>query len=629
MKKSFNFLVVITLVITFALTSCNNTDISLTTNTNSTTISSSTNTNSTTTSQHIHTFSSSYEYDGTYHWHPSTCGHDVQGDIEEHTFTEEIINPTYDSIGYTTYTCLTCGYSYTDDEVDKLEHNYSSTWSYNSSSHWHACTDEGYEHLKKDEGSHTFTTSITNPSYEHGGYTTYTCSVCGYSYTDDETNALPITITWKNYDGTILEVDNNVPYGTMPNYDGEIPTKESDALHYYTFEKWNPEIVSATSNATYVASYTQHECDSFIISYNANGGSGAPSSQTKPKGFTITLESTIPTYEGYTFVGWNNIYENTVYNAGSSFNLDLNVTLYAMWEKNCEHCNHTGTVTISSSCAFCWGSGKKCNSCGSTSVKQVVSQGYSYYQCNLCGSRSIGNCSSCGGSGKSTSTQTCSYCNGLKYEKDVSPTMSSIEPRRAVLDSISGYEYSIDGINFQSSPVFNNLKPHTSYSFYQRIATNGNKPFGCTSKPLTVSTPNATTYFVEYDLNGGINNTSNPSSYSTSGSSIPLKNPTREHYDFVGWTYNGSIVTSISPSWNEDITLVANWKTTEYSITYNLNGGSGDNPTTHGIETGSISLTEPTKNGYTFIGWTGSNGTEPSTDVTIEAGNTLIQRIGL
>ena len=135
---------------------------------------------------HEHTFSSSYEYDDAYHWHPSTCGHDVQSEKELHIFASSVTEPTYEHDGYTTYRCLVCGYSYTDDEVDKLEHNYSSTWSYDSSSHWHACTDDGYEHLKKDEGSHTFTTSVTNPTYESGGYTTYTCSTCGYSYTDQK-----------------------------------------------------------------------------------------------------------------------------------------------------------------------------------------------------------------------------------------------------------------------------------------------------------------------------------------------------------------------------------------------------------------------------------------------------------
>ena len=111
------------------------------------------------------------------------------------------------------------------------EHTFDSKWEYNDTYHWHPSTC-GHD-VRSGEEKHTFTSTITDPTYEQGGYTTYTCSTCGYSYIDDETNALPITITWKNYDGSILEVDNNVPYGSMPTYDGSTPTKESDNLYKY------------------------------------------------------------------------------------------------------------------------------------------------------------------------------------------------------------------------------------------------------------------------------------------------------------------------------------------------------------------------------------------------------------
>ena len=45
----------------------------------------------------------------------------------------------------------------------------------------------------------------------------------------------------------------------------------------------------------------------YTISYNANGGSGAPGSQTKYYGTTLTLSSTRPERDGYRFVGWANI----------------------------------------------------------------------------------------------------------------------------------------------------------------------------------------------------------------------------------------------------------------------------------------------------------------------------------
>ena len=64
------------------------------------------------------------------------------------------------------------------------------------------------------------------------------------------------TITWINYDGTVLEIDEAVQYGVVPTYDGVIPTKPSDVKYSYVFDGWSPEIKVATENVTYVAQYS-------------------------------------------------------------------------------------------------------------------------------------------------------------------------------------------------------------------------------------------------------------------------------------------------------------------------------------------------------------------------------------
>ena len=62
----------------------------------------------------------------------------------------------------------------------------------------------------------------------------------------------------------------------------------------------------------------------------------------------------------------------------------------------------------------------------------------------------------------------------------------------------------------------------------------------------------------------------------------------------------------------------------DYTISYDLQGGAvgTSNPKTYNIETASFTLNNPTKTGYTFIGWTGSNGTTANTKVTIAKGST-------
>ncbi|MBQ9827183.1 MAG: hypothetical protein IJM62_00715 [Lachnospiraceae bacterium] len=67
------------------------------------------------------------------------------------------------------------------------------------------------------------------------------------------------TVTWVDYDGNVLEVDEKVPYGTMPEYNGSGPERESDGKYNYTFIGWDPEIVEVTEDATYTAQYEADE----------------------------------------------------------------------------------------------------------------------------------------------------------------------------------------------------------------------------------------------------------------------------------------------------------------------------------------------------------------------------------
>lgn len=71
----------------------------------------------------------------------------------------------------------------------------------------------------------------------------------------------------------------------------------------------------------------------YTVSYNANGGSGAPSSQTKTYGVDLTLSSTVPTRAGYAFKGWATSSTGAVaYQAGGTYSANSAVTLYAVWE---------------------------------------------------------------------------------------------------------------------------------------------------------------------------------------------------------------------------------------------------------------------------------------------------------
>ncbi len=82
-------------------------------------------------------------------------------------------------------------------------------------------------------------------------------------------------------------------------------------------------------------SFTVPAWTSYTVSYNANGGTGAPSSQTKWKNQTLTLSSTNPTRTGYTFQGWATSASGSVaYAAGASYTANAAATLYAVWKAN-------------------------------------------------------------------------------------------------------------------------------------------------------------------------------------------------------------------------------------------------------------------------------------------------------
>lgn len=77
------------------------------------------------------------------------------------------------------------------------------------------------------------------------------------------------------------------------------------------------------------------QAQTYTVSYNANGGTGAPSAQTKTRDVDLTLSSTKPTRAGYTFVGWATSSSATTaqYSAGSIYTNEASVTLYAVWRK--------------------------------------------------------------------------------------------------------------------------------------------------------------------------------------------------------------------------------------------------------------------------------------------------------
>ena len=135
------------------------------------------------------------------------------------------------------------------------------------------------------------------------------------------------------------------------------------------------------------------------------------------------------------------------------------------------------------------------------------------------------------------------------------------------------------------------------------------------------------TYSITYDLDGGTAS-GNPDFYTVESSTITLNPPTRTGYTFIGWSG-----TDLSGSDNLTVTIpagsignrsyIAHWSLNTYSITYDLDGGTAfGNPDSYTVESAAITLNEPTKAGYVFTGWSGTDLVgEDNLTVTIPAGS--------
>ena len=134
----------------------------------------------------------------------------------------------------------------------------------------------------------------------------------------------------------------------------------------YTFAGWNTNSsgigTNYSSGGTYtgnaaVTLYAKWTAITYTVSYNANGGTGAPGNQTKTYGQTLTLSSTVPTRTNYNFKGWATSASATTpnYQPGGSYTANSAVTLYAVWEIayiapiitniSVDRCDSAGTIT--------------------------------------------------------------------------------------------------------------------------------------------------------------------------------------------------------------------------------------------------------------------------------------------
>lgn len=165
------------------------------------------------------------------------------------------------------------------------------------------------------------------------------CAVNKNTSNNAPINEETFTITWKNWDGTILEVDENVSYGTMASYDSDDPTKPDNDEYAYIWEgEWSSPVGYVYSDCVYVAIFAEKE-KIYLTPKNRTNFFDLE--------FNIQLDESSITYD-YGYKGYSRftLYINTI-NVNNSFqyfdvkdNLELDIKYtYPDFD--------TGTTTIS------------------------------------------------------------------------------------------------------------------------------------------------------------------------------------------------------------------------------------------------------------------------------------------
>lgn len=161
--------------------------------------------------------------------------------------------------------------------------------------------------------------------------------------------------------GSTLTLSSTKPTRTGYTFQGWVTSVNGSSVYYSAGGSYTAN-AGATLNAVWKAI-------TYTVTYNANGGSGAPANQTKTYGTNLTLSSTKPTRTGFKFVGWgvSSTAIFAAYDPGDIYSNNSAITLYAIWElaysfprmynSSVHRCDSTGAYTdegIGVSVTFDW-----------------------------------------------------------------------------------------------------------------------------------------------------------------------------------------------------------------------------------------------------------------------------------
>ncbi len=349
------------------------------------------------------------------------------------------------------------------------------------------------------------------------------------------------TVTWKNWDGQVLETDTDVPYGTYPHFDGNQPSKPSDAQYTYTFSNWSPALSNVSGDVEYVAQF-----NSVVNKYQVrflNYDGSLLQEKSVDYGTSVTYTGATPTrdhqnHKSYTFKSWDKDISSVTSNMDvyAEYNVFDNYTFTFIDETST-----TVTVPENSSIASMMPENTSTSISGNneTSYSWVFDGDYTYHENpNYRGIYYI------------------TYILNNGTNNDDNPISIYEDESIDLLDpSRSGYTFNGWYLDGETDPI--------------------NTLTGITSNISLEAKWDPTQFSITYHVDGGTNHIKNPDSY-TILDTIELKNPSKTGYTFNGWYLDSGYASSISSITNRtgDLDLYAKFTANTYNVTFNSNGGT-------------------------------------------------------
>ncbi|MBE6573455.1 MAG: hypothetical protein E7652_03575 [Ruminococcaceae bacterium] len=420
-----------------------------------------------------------------------------------------------------------------------------------------------------------------------------------------------LTWTWDRLysyeDYEILTAEDAHSHFTMPRkIIGSWNTKPDGSGKTYKVG----QVINQLSSSDPITLYAQWvDAPTYTVTYNANGGTGKPVSQTKYYDDALTLATDVPAKPGYTFHGWATSATATSakYAVGGTYKSNKNLNLYAFWQNEADH-PMTVTPLTESSCSVQGTSLYEC-SCGYsyTATLPLLTHNYGGWQ-NLKDGYLTRFCVDCNNADRLPVTYKVNYkdMGGADFSGELGEGTPSTHTFETATVLVSPSKYGFDFGGWYTDPDCSG----------PAITKLGGKDY--TANITLYAKWNANSYTITYkDKDNKTFTGTQPEGYANKhyyGTETILPIPTKKGYTFLGWYTDKACTSDVKTDIGAEelttaITLYAKWEVAVYTVTYlDVNGGafSGELHAStlfthkYGVAT---KLYNPAKIGYTFGGW--------------------------